>query len=179
MQRCLLYGSLLLQTIRRKNPNVNTTSSPPNKHARDLRKGRYSEPGYTYLLTAIIHNRRPVFAEWQIGRLLVAEMRAAEACGLVQTLAWVVMPDHLHWLVTLQSGELPALMQGIKGRSAITINRALGIRGQLWQKGFHDHALRQDEDLQAAARYIVANPLRAGLVKQIGDYPLWDAIWQR
>ena len=156
---------------------MNTASSPANKHARDLRKGRHSEPGYTYLLTAIIHNRRPVFAEWQIGRLLVAEMRAAEACGLVQSLAWVVMPDHLHWLVTLQSGELPALVQGIKGRSAITVNRALGIQGQLWQKGFHDHALRKDEDLQVVARYIVANPLRAGLVKQIGDYPLWDAIW--
>jgi hypothetical protein len=32
-------------------------------------------------------------------------------------------------------------------------------------------------DLQSVARYIVANPLRAGLVKHLGDYPLWDAIW--
>jgi REP element-mobilizing transposase RayT len=68
-------------------------------------------------------------------------------------------------------------MQGIKGRSAISINRALGSHGQLWQKSFHDHALRKEEDLLAIARYIVANPLRAGLVKKIGDYPLWDAIW--
>jgi hypothetical protein len=37
--------------------------------------------------------------------------------------------------------------------------------------------LRKDEDLQTVARYIVANPLRAGLVEKIGDYPLWDAIW--
>jgi REP element-mobilizing transposase RayT len=158
---------------------VNTTSYPPNTHGRDLRKGRYSDFGHTYLLTTIINHRRPVFAKWQIGRLLVSELRAADDAGLTQSLAWVVMPDHLHWLVTLQAGELSSLMQGIKGRSAISINRALGMHGQLWQKGFHDHALRKEDDLQTTARYIVANPLRAGLVEKIGDYPLWDAIWLR
>ena len=47
----------------------------------------------------------------------------------------------------------------------------------VWQKGYFDRALRYEEDLKAAARYIIANPLRAGLVAQVGDYPLWDAIW--
>ena len=89
------------------------------------------------------------------------------------------MPDHLHWLVTLQTGSISKLMQRIKGQSAISINHALGIHGQLWQKGFHDRAIRKEEDLQAIARYVVANPLRAGLVDRIGDYPLWDAIWLR
>lgn len=156
---------------------MNDTISHADQHTRDLRKGRFSELGRTYLITTVVHNRCPIFAEWQIGRLLVAELRATEKFGLVQSLAWVVMPDHLHWLVTLQSGNLPALMQRIKGHSAISINRALCSQGQLWQKGFHDHALRKDEDLQTVARYIVANPLRAGLVEKIGDYPLWDAIW--
>jgi putative transposase len=45
------------------------------------------------------------------------------------------------------------------------------------KKAFYDHAVRKDEDVQGIARYIVANPLRAGLVKHIGYYPLWDAIW--
>jgi REP element-mobilizing transposase RayT len=49
--------------------------------------------------------------------------------------------------------------------------------GRLWQPGYHDHALRREEDLVATARYLVANPLRAGLVQHIGDYPLWDAVW--
>ena len=47
----------------------------------------------------------------------------------------------------------------------------------VWQRGFYDHAIRREENLRNVARYIVANPLRAGLVQQIGDYPLWDAIW--
>ena len=45
------------------------------------------------------------------------------------------------------------------------------------QDGYHDHALRQEEDLRAVARYIIANPVRAGLVERIGDYPHWDAAW--
>jgi len=46
-----------------------------------------------------------------------------------------------------------------------------------WQPGFHDRAIRSDEDLQALARYVVANPLRAGLVTSIGRYSHWDAVW--
>jgi len=152
------------------------TSSP---HTRDLRKGRFSEPGHTYLLTAVVHNRLPIFADWRIGRLLVSELRAAEKDDLAQSLAWVIMPDHWHSLITLQTGTISNFMQRIKGRSAIAINRALGNQGKLWQKGFHDRAIREEEDLQVIARYIVANPLRASLVKKIGDYPLWDAIWLR
>jgi len=47
----------------------------------------------------------------------------------------------------------------------------------MWQDGFHDHAIRKEEDLADIARYVVANPLRAGLVRRIGDYSLWDSIW--
>ena len=158
---------------------MNIPTSPKNSHTRDLRKGRFSEPGHTYLLTAVVHNRRPILADQSIGRLLVAELRAAEDDGLAQSQAWVVMPDHLHWLVTLQTGTISKLMQRIKGHSAISINRALNRQGQFWQKGFHDRAIRKEEDIQAIARYVVANPLRAGLVEKIGDYPLWDAIWLR
>ena len=142
-----------------------------------LRSGRVSEPGRAYLLTAVTHNRQALLHEWQLARLLVAEMRRLHEQQDVYSLAWVVMPDHLHWLVQLQSMPLQKLMLQLKSRSAITINRARNSSGRVWQKGFHDHALRLEEDLPATARYIVANPLRAGLVKRLGDYPLWDAIW--
>ena len=47
----------------------------------------------------------------------------------------------------------------------------------LLQRGFHDRAIRKQDDLVAVARYIVANPLRAGIVDSIRNYPLWDAKW--
>jgi hypothetical protein len=45
------------------------------------------------------------------------------------------------------------------------------------EAGFHDHAVRSEEELPALARYIVANPVRAGLVARTGLYPHWDAVW--
>ena len=91
--------------------------------------------------------------------------------------SWVVMPDHLHWLCILRKGSLARLMQRVKSRSAIAVNRATFGNSEIWQPGYHDHALREDEDVKDVARYILANPVRAGLVAKIGDYPLWDAIW--
>ena len=68
-------------------------------------------------------------------------------------------------------------MKRIKGASARALNDRLGRHGALWQPGFYDHALRKDEDRLGTARYIVANPLRAGLVQRLGDYPHWDSVW--
>jgi len=57
------------------------------------------------------------------------------------------------------------------------VNRQLYRSGSLWQDGFHDHALRREEDLKQVAWYIVANPLRAGLADRLGDYPYWNLDW--
>ncbi|MHC8315445.1 REP-associated tyrosine transposase [Pseudomonas sp. LB3P31] len=142
-----------------------------------LRVGRYAEQNRIYLLTTNTFDREPVFRDFALGRLVVAQFRAAQDQGYANTLAWVVMPDHFHWLVELQKGSLSELMQKTKSLSTKTVNLATGRNISLWQRGFHDRALRRDEGLVNMARYVVANPLRAGLVEKLGDYPLWDAIW--
>ena len=142
-----------------------------------LRRGRVSETGQIYLLTTVTQDRIPVFHDLRLARLLVKEMRCLHIAAQIDSLTWVIMPDHLHWLVSLEKTSLNALMQQLKSRSAININRANNSRGRLWQKGFHGHAIRREENLLSVARYIVANPLRAGLVQRIGDYPHWDAKW--
>lgn len=146
-------------------------------HGRALRAGRFSEPGRTYLLTAVTQHRRPLFHDGRLARSLIAEMRRLHEQRAGLSLAWVVMPDHLHWLVQLDNMPLSRLVLQLKSRSAIAINRIHGTSGRGWQKGFHDRALRHDEDVLTVARYIVANPLRAGLVSRIGDYRWWDAAW--
>lgn len=137
-----------------------------------LRNARFSESGRIYLLTAVAHQRAPVFANWRIGRLLVDQLRCADEASLVTSVAWVVMPDHPHWLMELKHGTLAELMCRIKSRSSRSINLMRGDRDRLWQRGHYDRALRRDEDIKDAARYIVMTPLRAGLVKRVGDYPL-------
>jgi REP element-mobilizing transposase RayT len=142
-----------------------------------LRQSRFSESGRIYLLTTVVHQREPVFSDWRMGRLLVDQLRMTEEASLADSLAWVVMPDHLHWLIALKQGSLAELMCRIKSRSSRSVNTVREHDSRLWQRGYYDRALRKEEDIKGAARYIVMNPLRAGLVKRIGDYPLWDAIW--
>ncbi|MBK5417187.1 REP-associated tyrosine transposase [Pseudomonas sp. TH31] len=150
---------------------------PSEHHAHRLRTGRYSGSGQIYLLTAVVRNRQPVFSSFKTGRMVVDAFQKAQQEQFAKSLAWVVMPDHFHWLIELQNISLPKLIARTKSRTTVALNRAIQREDPLWQPGFHDRAIRKEEDLQAVARYIVANPLRAGLVEKVGDYPLWDAIW--
>ena len=143
-----------------------------------LRKGRVSIPGQIYLITTVTVDRTRLFSDFQTARSVIAEMRLSVEWGELESFAWVLMPHHLHWPLALkQQHSLPNVMQSLKSRTAIAANRQLRRRGPVWESAYHDRALRKDEDLQGAARYIVANPLRARLVAHIGDYPHWDACW--
>ena len=145
-------------------------------HASNLRLGRVSESGRIYLITCATIQRQPVFSKWRCGRILVQVLRNEKSHA--KTLAFVVMPDHLHWLMQLNDGStLETIMRTVKSVSCFQINRLLRRSGSIWQRGYHDRALRKEDDIVSTARYIVANPLRASLVQHIGSYPLWDAIW--
>jgi REP element-mobilizing transposase RayT len=98
------------------------------------------------MVTSTVLDRRNVFADWRVGRLLVAELKAAQEKGLARSMAWVVMPDHFHWLFELRESELSELVRRIKSRTSIAVNRALGGSGRIWQDGFHDRAVRREED---------------------------------
>ena len=150
---------------------------PSQNCSHRLRTGRYSESGQIYLVTVVALERQPVFTTYKTGRLVVEAFRKAQEEQFANSLAWVVMPDHFHWLIELQNLSLPKLMARTKSRTTVALNRATQRQGPLWQHGYHDRAIRKDEDLLAVARYIVTNPVRAGLVKKTGDYSLWDAIW--
>ena len=97
---------------------------------------------------------------------------------LAETLAYVLMPDHFHWLLQCgDEGDICKSVARVKSISAHAVNKHLHRTGKLWQSSFHDHAIRKEEDIVHVARYIVANPLRAGLVKSLADYPFWYAVW--
>jgi REP element-mobilizing transposase RayT len=104
-------------------------------HGADLRKGRFSETERPYLITTVTRDRRPLFCDWRIGRLLVAELRTATENRFAETMAWVVMPDHLHWLMVPCSEPVDAVIRRVKSHSARTINQHMGSNGPLWQKG--------------------------------------------
>ena len=92
----------------------------------------------------------------------------------------VVMPDHVHLLLTPLADQLgwphplPMILKLIKGASARSVNKLLGTSGPIWQEESFDHVLRCDESFQETLDYIRQNPVRKKLVSRPEDYPwLW------
>ena len=74
-------------------------------------------------------------------------------------LAWVLMPDHWHGLVQLGEGEVLSSRIGwIKAAARARLRQRHASLGRLWARSYHDRALRMEDDLLAAARYMVLNP---------------------
>jgi REP element-mobilizing transposase RayT len=94
--------------------------------------------------------------------------------------AAVVMPDHVHLLLTPLRDEegwpysLPTILKLLKGTSARSVNKLSGANGPVWQEESFDHVLRSQESLEEKLEYLRQNPVRRGLVTRPEDYRwLW------
>ena len=150
--------------------------TPFNKpHSNQLRKGRFSVKFGIYLATFVTKKRKPLFSDLYLARKVIRNLNKSH---YADTLAFVVMPDHVHWLLQLRTSKtLSQVIQAAKITCTKSINKEIDGKGTIWQPGFHDHALRSEEALKPIARYVVANPIRANLVRSVKDYPHWDAVW--
>jgi REP element-mobilizing transposase RayT len=84
--------------------------------------------------------------------------------------AWVVMPNHVHMLITPQIG-LPTLMRKLKDVTARDCNTLLGRAGQrFWHDESYDHFIGDLEEFWRIGAYIVQNPVSAGLADCAGDF---------
>lgn len=152
---------------------------PPEQNAPGhaaLRRGRISLTGQIYLVTFATRDRIPLFADAAHATTMAPAIIATSLWQHSQLLAWVLMPDHWHGLIQLGGNEtLSPVIQRLKTNTAKRLPTA--ITRPIWAAGFHDHALRKDEDLLATARYLVRNPVRAGIAKTPREYPYWNAAW--
>ena len=154
------------------------TAAIPSKGYKELRKGRYSERNRIYHVTTKTHQRQRIFSHFGDAPILINAFRVQHGAGHLASLAFVVMPDHMHWMVQLLGERsLPTCVNLVKSLATREIHRDGFHRGNIWQRGFQERALRKDDDLVAVARYIVANPVRAGLVRSVREYPHWYAKW--
>ncbi|CAH0153304.1 REP-associated tyrosine transposase [Stenotrophomonas lactitubi] len=142
-----------------------------------LRQGRRSIIGQIYVLTTTTSQRRRRFECDATAGCVSSQFQDLERQGLVQSLAWVVMPDHVHWMLQLRASELSGIARRFKSSSALALNRLAGQCGVVWQPGYFDHAVRAEESLHRQALYILGNPIRAGLAREIGQYPYAWSIW--
>ena len=123
-------------------------------------------PGGTYFFTVNLRNRRESLLVDRIDLLrdCVARERAARPFSLV---AWVVLPDHMHWLWRLPAADsdYPTRWRRIK----TAFSKALG-RDDVWQLRYWEHRIRDERDLHRHVDYIHLNPAKHGLVARPGEW---------
>ncbi|MDO6524226.1 transposase [Motilimonas sp. 1_MG-2023] len=147
-------------------------------HGYRLRLGRVSQSNRIYSITSVTYQRQPLFNEFNSARILIHAMAKSDSEQQCSTLAFVVMPDHFHWLVQLHSNlELKDLIGQVKRRTSYQLHQQAIAKDKVWQHGYYDHNLRHEDEILPTCRYIVANPLRAKLVTSVKDYPHWDCCY--
>ena len=148
----------------------------------DLRKGRYSQANGEYFITFNTHDRLSIFENVKAAHLFCQQIAINENKHGCKWFTWVLMPDHFHGLLMLSEygSSLSKVVAELKGSTARKINVELGRTGKSILVSLplgYDHGLREEEDRENIARYIVANPLRKGLVKNIRNYPYWNSVY--
>jgi REP element-mobilizing transposase RayT len=147
-------------------------------HQRNLRKGRFSQCGYWYLITTGTKGRLPMLSDPAASRIVMDCLKWLEKQGRMDLTAGVIMPDHIHFVARLLSTTLPSLMHSLKSFTSNKINEELGREGPLWEPQYHDHAIRTDDELKERVIYCLHNPVRKGLVNHFKDYPHWYCAYE-
>ncbi len=122
-------------------------------------------------LTFCTEERRTVFVSVDVVELVLSQFRQSAANEDMSITAFCFMRDHVHLLVTARTegSDMRRFAADAKQRTAYNHSRLKGER--LWQRGYYDHVLRDDESALAVIKYIVSNPVRAGFTRVLGEYP--------
>ena len=126
---------------------------------------------FAYSVTLCTHRKiRAFISDTVVSRILEILMERAYQQGF-SLLAYCFMPDHLHLLILgkEETADLRDLIRTFKQKAGYWYRQTYKV--SLWQPSYYDHVLRREEGVKAAARYIVENPIRSGLVENVEDYP--------
>jgi REP element-mobilizing transposase RayT len=150
-------------------------------HSADLRKHRFSQPGFGYLITKC--PRRPLpfpLSDAPAADAIIRSIRWHQERELAHLLAFVVMPDHVHWAFVLGSDRtLGELMKGFSSVTSREIRCAMNLPcPHLWQQEYHDQGLRSIEQSWRKVQYIHENPIRRNLCSDPSQWP-WSTAHPR
>jgi putative transposase len=114
---------------------------------------RSDKPG-TFFVTSATFNRRRLFQVTANSTLLIAILQHYRHRGHYKLHAFVVMPDHIHLLLTPQEITIEKAIGLIKGG----FSHSLGSGFPVWQRGFTDHRIRNREEFEMRRTYIHQKP---------------------
>ncbi len=143
-------------------------SDQPERSRIRLDSRVYAQQGVIALLTVCTKNRRAVFVDVETAGTVVEELHCHHNESRL-VLGFCVMPNHVHLLIMNVDDSIVDFIRVFKGRIAAKLREA-GING-LWQRSFHDHILRKNEDINRTILYLLENPVRSGLADDWMQYP--------
>ena len=127
---------------------------------------------YHYSLCFITNARCRVFEAPPLANAAIEQIR--KTCGLEMfvLLAYCVMPDHIHLILQglAETSDLRRCVKLTKQRIEYVARKEFGVH-RLWQHGYYERVLRSRHAVEDAVRYVLENPVRAGLAKTIGEHP--------
>lgn len=143
----------------------------PIKGSRKLRDNRLSVEGGCYFITTSVADKKPLLARPESAKIVIDSLIWLEEREVIYLHAYVVMPDHVHLILQLKNqNELAEAMRLFKSFKGRILAEKYDVT-PFWQEGFHDHAIRNENDFWESVKYIQNNPLKKGLVKGIEYYP--------
>lgn len=124
----------------------------------------------TYFVTSQTWGRRALFQVDELAQLFLDTLFQYRSLQKYLLHEFVVMPNHVHLIVTPVEITLERAMQFIKGGYSHAVSGTGRKNLEIWQKGFTDHRIRDAGDYERHRAYILQNPIRAGLCGCAADY---------
>jgi len=115
---------------------------------------------------------RRVLQSEQYAGLLIDVLRSLVAERKFELHDFVIMPDHLHLLLTVYDEmTVEKAVQLVKGRFSHRLSHEFGYKGEVWQRGFSEVQVMNRESFETHREYIGQNPVKAGLVGSADEFP--------
>ena len=143
-----------------------------SKLSRNADPGQVVAHARTFFITTKCAGGMHLLQTERNANLLADVLRQNVRAGRFQVHDFVIMPDHLHLLISVPRDiTIERAVQHIKGGFSYRLHKELGYRGEVWQRGFGDVRVLDVESFENHRRYIAQNPVRRGLVHSVEQYP--------
>ena len=134
----------------------------------------------TFFATTKTSMGRALLQSERHASLLIDVLRSYVAAKKFTLHDFVVMPDHVHVLMTLDGTmSIEKAMQLIKGGYSFRLQKELGYTGEIWQRGFSEVRVDDRASFLAHRDYIDQNPVKAGLARTPDEFPYCSAYFRK
>jgi putative transposase len=141
-----------------------------------LKPTRGLSPIGTYFVTATTWGRRSLFQSERLAQLFMETIYDYRSQSKYSLHAFVLMPDHFHLLITPALGiTIERAMQYIKGGYSHRVRVEMNSPMEIWERGFTDHRIRDEQDFFTHRAYILSNPMSKFLAERAEDYAYCSA----